>query len=62
MLSTLKSFGYPYLQPFVPVTKVNNNGIFVSPAWKREKRPDFLNTKKEKSQKHISMGWKFPDS
>ena len=27
--------------------------------WRREKRADFLNTKKGKSQEKISMKWKF---
>lgn len=62
ILSSLKSFGFPYLQPFIPVTKINNNGIFLSPGWKREKRPDFLNTKREERQKHISMRWKYPNN
>lgn len=62
ILSSLRSFGFPYLEPFIPVTKINTGGFFLSPAWKREKRPDFLNTKRENLQKHISMRWKYPQN
>ena len=29
------------------------------PIWKREKREDFLDTKKKDKQEHISMKWRF---
>lgn len=58
ILTSLKSFGYPYMQPYAPVTK-DYKGIFLVPIWKREHRADFLNTKKPKKQEHISMKWKF---
>ena len=61
ILSSLKSFGAPYLEPYIPATQANNNGFFVSPSWKREKRPDFLNSKKKTMQKHISMAWRYPN-
>lgn len=54
----LRSFGVPYLQPYIPVTK-NYKGILLPAAWKREKRADFLNTKKQQKQSHISMKWKY---
>ncbi len=57
ILCSLKSFGVPYLQPFVPVTK-NFKGILLSPPWKRENRADFLNVKRQKRQDNISMKWK----
>ena len=57
ILSDLKSFGYSYLQPYIPVTK-DYKGIFLSPSWKREHRADFLNTKRPKRQANISMPWK----
>lgn len=60
ILSNLKSFGLPYLQPFVPVTR-DYKGIMLSPAWKREHRSDFLNTKRPKKQDKISMAWKYPN-
>ena len=34
-------------------------GLFVTPIWKREKRPDFLDAKKGKKQPNISMKWKY---
>lgn len=54
----LKSFGTPYLQPYVPMTK-DYKGILLSPAWQRENRADFLNTKRQKKQPSISMKWKY---
>ncbi|MBR1802878.1 MAG: spore germination protein [Clostridia bacterium] len=59
VLFSLNSFGVPYMVPYGPVTNLNHGGYFVEPTWKREKRPDFLNTKKEISQEHISMKWKY---
>ena len=60
MLSKLKSFGVNYLAPYSPITYLNSYArYFVPPMWKREKRANFLNTKKEKSQEKISMKWKF---
>lgn len=59
ILTNLKSFGVPYMAPYAPVTKVNSNGYFLEPVWRREKRADYLNTKKEKAQNHISMKWRY---
>ncbi len=58
IMSSLKSFGYPYLQPYIPVTR-DYKGLLLSPAWKREHRADFLNTKRPKKQPKISMEWKY---
>lgn len=58
IISNLKSFGFPYLQPYVPVTNTHKK-IMLSPAWKREYRSDFLNTKRPKKQDKISMAWKY---
>jgi len=58
ILFSMSSFGVPYLSPFIPITKINNKGFLLSPSWKRETRSDFLNTKRLKKQKHISMAWK----
>lgn len=60
LFSSFKSFGVPYLSPYLPVS--NNSGensYILPPIWKREYRPDFLNTKKKKTQSHISQKWKF---
>ena len=59
ILCNLKSFGVPYTVPFAPTTHSFGSEYFISPIWKREKRPDFLNAKKQDSQKHISMEWKY---
>lgn len=58
MLSNYSSFGTPYLSPYVPHSNINNNGYFFSPIWKREKRSDYLNTKRMNKQANISMKWK----
>lgn len=58
IMCSLKSFGTPYLQPYVPMTN-DYKGILLSPAWKRENRADFLNTKRQKKQEKISMKWKY---
>lgn len=60
ILCSLKSFGVPYMVPFAPTTNFKGNGYFVSPIWRREKRPDYLNAKKVNAQKHISMEWRYP--
>ena len=60
ILASLKSFGVSYLSPYAPITNLNTDAsYFIPPMWRREKRADFLNTKKEKSQEKISMKWKF---
>ena len=58
MLVNLESFGVPYLVPYAPLTKFNNNTYYSTPFWKKEKRPDSFNTKRERSQKDISMEWR----
>ena len=53
------SFGVPFL---APLAKGKNgslgNSVFVSPIWKREKRPDFLSAKDSKQEPKISFKWK----
>ena len=58
LLSSYSSFGVPFLSPYVPLTNIGSSGYFFSPYWKREKRSDFLNTKRDTKQNHISMKWK----
>ena len=58
ILSSCSSFGVPYLAPYVPVTFFNNEGYFLSPIWKREKRQDSLNTKRKFKEAHISKVWR----
>lgn len=57
--TNIQSFGVSYLAPYVPSKSKIINGLFNSPIWKREKRSDFLNTKRENRQDHISMKWKY---
>lgn len=58
LLCNIKSFGVSYLTSFIPSTKMHHIGYFATPMWKRENRPNFLNTKASKMQEHISMKWK----
>lgn len=58
ILANLESFGVPYLTPYAPLTKINHNGYFLPPFWKKEKRPDAFNTNRQRSQANISMVWK----
>lgn len=59
ILSNLKSFGVPYLSPYLPVSNSTSEAsTFLAPFWKRENRADFLNVKRKKSQEKFSMRWK----
>lgn len=58
--SKIQSFGVSYLEPYLPSNQKTDDGIFLPPIWKKEFRNSFLDTKKVKKQKHISMGWKYP--
>lgn len=57
-LCSLESFGVPYLSPYVPMSSIRNQGYLLTPVWKREKRADFLNTKKPIVQDKLSMKWR----
>ena len=50
------SFGIPFLSP-APSGELIKNTIFVSPAWKTDKRPEYLKTKKPKKSDKISKKW-----
>ncbi len=58
LLASYSSFGVPFLSPYVPLSNVGTSGYFFSPYWRREKRSDFLNTKRTNKQNSISMKWK----
>lgn len=58
LLASYSSFGVPFLSPYVPLSNIGTSGYFFSPYWKREKRSDFLNTKRSNKQNSISMKWK----
>ena len=59
LLCSLKSFGVSYLVPYIPTTSKNNKAYFMPPFWSREKRPDFLNSKRPRKQERVSMKWKY---
>ena len=60
ILANRKSFGVSYLAPYLPVTNSkSDSSYFLSTMWRRERKADFLNTKRPKSQEKISMKWKF---
>ena len=58
VLCSLKSFGVPYLSPYVPLSDIRNQTYLLKPVWKREKRADFLNSKKPIVQNKTSMKWR----
>lgn len=58
VLCNLKSFGVPYLEPYVPTAGKVYKGIFLNPVWKRESRDDYVKTKRQKKQNDISMKWR----
>lgn len=61
ILNSLKSFGVPYLAPYVPAQyKDTNSAFFIDPIWLRERRASFLKTKKPFTEGPISMLWKKP--
>lgn len=58
-LTNLSSFGVPYFAPYIPFEDLNkNNGYAIKPVWKRERRSQFLNTKRPETEDKISMEWK----
>lgn len=59
ILTSLSSFGVPYFAPYIPFNNLNeNNGFLVKPVWKRQRRNEFLNTKRPESANKISMDWR----
>ncbi|MBR3133425.1 MAG: spore germination protein [Clostridia bacterium] len=59
VLSNLKSFGVSYFSPYLPIgNKDTVNKFYINPIWRRNKRSDFLNTKKPDFEGTISMEWK----
>jgi len=57
MMCSLKSFGVPFLAPAWPRTQDSGDMVIRKPVWKREKRPDELNTLNKIKQPWISRGW-----
>lgn len=61
ILAGLKSFGVSYLSPYFPCeNKDTESTLFLKPIWLREKRSNFLGTKKIDEEGPISMLWKKP--
>lgn len=59
LLSKLQSFGVSYFSPYLPVGNKNTDSTFyIKPVWKREKRSNFLNTKRPDQESKTSMLWK----
>lgn len=59
VLCSIKSFGVYFMSPFAPASDSKGNGYFIPPIWKQEYRANYIASKKEKAQEHISMKWKF---
>lgn len=59
VLSNQSSFGVPFFSPYIPFSNLkNNDGLYIPPVWKREKRNSLLNTKKTEIEEPISMKWR----
>ena len=58
ILSSIKTYGVPYLTPYVPRSNIDGNGYLIKPFWKMEKRLDALGTNKSIKEDHFSMKWK----
>lgn len=59
MLTNLQSFGVSYLSPYLPSGNKNTDtSFYIKPIWKREKRSNFLNTKRPNQEAKTSMLWK----
>ena len=59
ILSDLKSFGVSYFSPYIPGSNYDSlSPFFVKPIWKRERRSNFLNTKRPVKESKISMKWR----
>ena len=60
LASTLQSFGVSFLSPYIPsANKQGDSSFFIRPIYKREKRSNFLNTKRPNQEEPISMKWKY---
>lgn len=57
VMTTVKSFGVPFLAPVAPVTRKGSGYIWRKPVWSQEVRPDYLEPLKKRSQPEISRRW-----
>jgi spore germination protein KA len=59
LLNRLSSFGTAYFTPYLPISEIfKNTGFYLKPIWKREKRDNYLNTKRPELENKISMTWR----
>ena len=59
LVSSLQSFGVSFLSPYIPsANKKSETSFFIKPIFRREKRSNFLNTKRPNREEKISMKWK----
>ena len=59
VLANQSSFGVPFFTPYIPLSNLSKNqGLYLNPVWKREKRSEYLNTKKPAIEDKISMKWR----
>lgn len=58
IMASINSFGVSYLSPFAPVFASRETQYFIEPIWKQERRKNYISTKKNKKEEHISMKWK----
>lgn len=59
MLNNLTSFGISYFTPFLPFSEIlKNSKYYLNPIWNREKRDNYLNTKRPGKENQISMTWR----
>ncbi len=59
LLNSLTSFGTSYFTPFLPVSEIlKNSKFYVPPIWKREKRDNYINTKRPNKEENVSMKWR----
>ena len=57
VLSSMKSFGVPYLSPIAPKTTPGLDTMVRGPVYRQEQRPDELNTQDQSRQPPISRKW-----
>ena len=59
ILCSLRSFGVSLTTPYAPASNSEGNNYFLSPIWKREYTPPYVDAKRKKAQDKISMKWKY---
>ena len=57
VMSTVKSFGVPFLAPVAPVTRKGHDYYLRGAVWQQENRPDYIDPLKKRRQPKISRHW-----